>query len=107
MPNATAQIIQTVTDAATCAFDFSVSRDAKVTLGGSRTFTFTGALAGDLLTVIVIQDATGSRLVTFPATVKWAGGTAPTLTTTASKQDHFYFRYDGTNYYEVSQKLNF
>lgn len=43
------------------------------------------------------QDATGGRLVTHPAGVKWAaGGTAPTLTSTAAKVDLIeYFSRDG------------
>lgn len=33
------------------------------------------------------QDASGSRVVSWPASVKWAGGSAPTLTTSANKLD--------------------
>lgn len=36
---------------------------------------------------ILEQDGTGSRLVTWPSNVKWRGGSAPTLTTTASGID--------------------
>lgn len=39
------------------------------------------------VTLILKQDATGGRTVTWPASVKWAGGTAPTLTTAASAVD--------------------
>lgn len=39
------------------------------------------------VTLVVRQDATGGRLVVWPASVKWAGGTAPTLTVTASAID--------------------
>lgn len=35
----------------------------------------------------LIQDGTGSRTVTWFTTIKWAGGSAPTLTTTANKID--------------------
>lgn len=35
----------------------------------------------------VKQDATGSRLINWPSAVVWAGGTAPTLTTTADRTD--------------------
>ncbi len=35
----------------------------------------------------VIQDATGTRSFTFPASVKWPGNVAPTLTSTANKYD--------------------
>jgi len=43
------------------------------------------------LTLIQKQDGTGSRTVTWPASVKWPAGTAPTITSTASKADKFIF----------------
>lgn len=39
------------------------------------------------IVLVLTQDATGSRTVTWPASVKWAGGTQPTLTTTANAID--------------------
>lgn len=60
----------------------------------TTTFTFSNPPAtGKLgtLTLILTQDGTGSRLVTWPASVKWAGGTVPTLTTTAAGIDIFSF----------------
>lgn len=94
--------------------DFNSSTSAHVlrtfTLsGGNATFTFSNPpKAGSLVTIILVQDGTGSRTVTWPASVKWStgnGGT-PTLTTTASKRDVFHFVYDGSSYYEVSRALN-
>ena len=60
------------------------------TMGNNVTFSFTNPpVTGKLgtLTLILTQDGTGSRLATWPASVKWAGGTAPTLTTTAAGKD--------------------
>jgi hypothetical protein len=37
--------------------------------------------------------------VTWPATVIWSGGTAPTLTTTVGKVDIVTLVFDGTNFY--------
>jgi hypothetical protein len=96
----------TLTDAATIAVDFSISNSHFVTLGGSRTLTFSNPQSGEIYCLKVTQDATGSRTLTFPSTVKWAGGSAPTLTTTASRTDFIYFMYDGTSYVDVSIKLN-
>jgi len=50
-------------------------------------------------TLIFTADGT-PRAVTWPASVKWAGGTAPTLTSTNGKQDIFTFvtRDAGTSY---------
>ncbi|MFC1729750.1 hypothetical protein ACFL6I_05380 [candidate division KSB1 bacterium] len=56
-----------------------------ITLTGNCTFTFSNpptSGTGGTITLILKQDGTGSRTATWPASVKWAGGTAPTLTTT-------------------------
>lgn len=50
--------------------------------------------------VSITQDGTGSRTVTWFTTIRWAGGTAPTLTTTASKRDTFGFIRTGSNTYD-------
>lgn len=61
--------------------------------------TFPAAVAGHSFTVVLVQDATGGRLVTWPGTVQWGGGTTPVLTTTAAKRDVFSFLCaDGTNW---------
>jgi hypothetical protein len=53
------------------------------TLTGNCTFTMPTATSGTSFIVKLIQDGTGSRTVTFTG-VKWPGGTAPTITTTAT-----------------------
>jgi hypothetical protein len=61
-----------------------------LTLTANCTLTFSNPPAtgkAGSFTLILRQDATGSRTVTWPASVKWSGGTAPTLTTTASGID--------------------
>ena len=79
-----------------------------ITLTANCTFTFPTAAAGKSFLLGLLQDATGSRTVTWPGTVKWSGGTAPTLTTTASKLDVFSFVcLDGTNWVGVTAGLNF
>jgi hypothetical protein len=59
-----------------------------ITLNGNCTFTLTGATAGQLtqLELVLTQDGTGSRTVTWPASVKWSGG-APTLSALAASVD--------------------
>lgn len=59
-----------------------------VTLTGNCAFTLAGATAGAAvsLELILTQDATGSRIVTWPASVKWSG-LAPTLSTGAGEVD--------------------
>lgn len=76
------------------------------TLTGDITVTLTaGKVAGDELTLILSQDGTGSRLVTWPSNFKKAGGTL-TLSTGAGAVDVIKMRFDGTNWREVSRSLN-
>ena len=74
--------------------------------GNVQTFTATGAFTlalptnmqtGGSITLIIRQDATGSRVMTANASYRWAGGES-TLTTTASAIDVVQIFYDGTNY---------
>src|SRR5438105_1999186 len=106
MPEAK-QAFNTLTDGATVAVDFSISNNHQVTFAGSRTFTFSNPQAGEIYCVKIIQDATGSRLATWPSTVVWAGGSAPTLTTTALYNDMVYFLYDGSKYRDVAIVKNY
>ncbi len=94
-----------LTDGATIAVNWANGNIQKVTLGGNRTFTFANPIAGGRYLIELTQDATGSRTITLP-TIKWQGGTAPTLTTTASKTDLIALFYDGTNYFGQAS-LNF
>lgn len=67
-----------------------------LTLTGNCTFTFPTATAGRQFTLLLKQDGTGSRTITWPSSVRWAGGTAPTITATAAKTDVISFVADGT-----------
>ena len=62
----------------------------EITLTANCSFTFSNppasGKAGNFMLVLK-QDATGSRTVTWPAAVDWPSATAPTLTTTASGVD--------------------
>lgn len=79
--------------------DWTAGNKQKITLTGNCTFTFTDPSGPCNLILKLIQDGTGSRTVTWPATVKWPEGTAPTLSTAASSVDIVSFYWDGTNYY--------
>lgn len=95
-----------LTDGATITVSWNNSNTQSVTLGGNRTFVFNDPKDGSRYTLIVKQDATGSRTAIWPATVKWAGGTAPVLTTTANRTDCFTFVWNGTGYLATAS-LNF
>ena len=69
------------------------------TLTGNCTFTMPTATAGKSFVLILTQDATGSRTAVFTS-VKWPGGTAPTITTTASTGiDILTFVANGTSWF--------
>ena len=75
------------TDGATVTFNLATSNIHTVTLGGNRILALSNSAVGQCFMLRLAQDATGSRTVTWFTTIKWAGGAAPTLTTTASKAD--------------------
>ena len=80
---------------------------AKVTLGANRTLgAGTGGIAGAFISLLIIQDGTGSRTVTFNAAYEFKDDTAITLTTTVNKGDLFVFRYNGSKWLEVGRNLN-
>lgn len=78
---------QTVSGATTVVF--STARVHKLTMTGNITLALSGAvnLRACGLTLYLVQDGTGSRLVTWPASVKWPNGSAPILTTTPNAID--------------------
>ena len=77
-----------------------------ITLTGNATITMPTATSGKSFVMFLRQDATGGRTVTW-STVKWPGGTAPTITATASRQDILSFFADGTNWYGVTVSQNY
>ena len=80
--------ITTLTDGATVTPDFAASNNYTLTLGGNRTIANpTNLTAGQSGSIFLVQDGTGSRLASWGSYWDFAGGTAPTLTTTASAVD--------------------
>lgn len=57
----------------------------------------TSMVAGLIYRLTVVQDSTGSRLITWGSNFKFSGGTPPTLSTAANALDEFMFSCDGTN----------
>jgi len=94
----------TLTDASTISWNVLTSPVAKVTLGANRTLgAGSGAITGQFVSLLIIQDGTGSRTVSFNAVYEFKEDTAPTLTTTANKGDLFVFRYNGSKFLEVGR----
>jgi|TARA_R100001079_G_scaffold5376_1_gene3311 hypothetical protein len=94
----------TLTDGSTVSWDASTQDVCKLTLGGNRTMAApTNNTTGQFISILVIQDGTGSRTLTWNAVFEFASDTAPTLTTTANLGDIFVFRYNGSKWLEVGR----
>ena len=89
-----------LTDAATISWAASTAQTATFTfVSSNRTMGApTGLVNGAFYALAIIQNA-GSNTITWNSVFKWTGGTAPTLTTTASRWDILTFFADGTNWY--------
>ena len=97
---------QTATGDGTTTIDWGLGNKFEFTFGAqNETFIFTAPSKPGNFLLKMIQDGVGSRTATWPASVKWPGGSAPTLTTTATTGvDIISFYYDGTNYYGVASR---
>lgn len=84
---------------------FAVSLNAAITSITFSNIPASGTAYG--LTLAFTADGT-ARAVTWPAAVKWSGGTAPTLTSTLNKVDIFVLTtWDGTTWYAMVGGQNF
>lgn len=89
---ATWQNMITLTDASTLTLNLAQTQNFTVTLGGNRTVAnATNIQTGQSGMLVVRQDGTGSRTLTFGTGWRFPGNTAPTLTTTASAVDVIVF----------------
>jgi hypothetical protein len=79
--------------------DWNNGNSQKCTLTGNVTFTLSNPVAGSWYSLECIQDGTGGRTMTLPATVRWTNGSsAPTFTTTAARVTLLSLYYTGTVY---------
>jgi len=85
--NAAAEIV-TLADGANITPDFTTGNNFEVTLAGNRTLNNpTGVTTGQSGVIFVKQDSSGSRTLGVQTHWQFAGGTAPTFTTTANAVD--------------------
>lgn len=88
------------TGTVTC--DLTAGNIQRVRATGNFTLAFSNPGSAERFLIIIQQDGTGSRTVTWPTKIRWLNGTGatdsttdkPTLTTTANKVDIFSFIYD-------------
>jgi hypothetical protein len=96
-----------LTDAATIAVDLSLGNNFTVTLAGNRTLGApTNVTAGQSGVIVVTQDGTGSRTLAYNSVYKFAGGSAVTLTTTASAVDVLAYYVESASRITVTSLLN-
>jgi len=87
--------------AGTATLDLTTGNIQAITMpAGNITIAISNEVVGQCFLIEITQDGGGSRTVTWFTTIKWAGGSAPVLTTTASKRDVFGFRVTGTDTYD-------
>ena len=101
-------IEDTLTDASSIVWNVINSPVAKVTLTANRAMaapTGTGIAAGQMISVLVIQDAGGTNTLTWNAVYEFPSDTAPTLTSTGALGDLFSFRYNGAKWLLIGQTL--
>jgi len=80
--------VSALTDGSTITPDFAAANNYSLTIGGNRTLANpTNLTAGQSGAIVITQDGTGSRTLAYGSYFKFSGGTAPTLTTTASAVD--------------------
>jgi hypothetical protein len=99
---------QTATGSGTTTIDWKLGNIMLFQFGAfNETFVFTPPTKPGVYILRLVQDSVGSRTAAFPVTVKWMGGTPPTLTATPTTgKDYLTFIFDGTNYDGV-ESLNF
>jgi len=85
----------------TATLDLSKGNKHDITMpAGNITIAISNATVGQAFIVSITQDSVGSRTVTWFTTIRWADGSAPTLTTTANKRDIFGFIVTGSGTYD-------
>ena len=82
----------TLTDAASIVPSFDAGNTFVVTLGGNRTLAApTSANIGQSGSIRIIQDATGSRTLSYNSAYQFVSGSAPTMDTSAGAQSILVF----------------
>ena len=99
--------ITALSDGATITIDMATACHHSVTLGGNRTFAApSNQVVGQAGSIFITQDGTGSRTASFNSAFKFVGGTAPTLTTTASATDRIDYIIKSSNVIHCAVSLD-
>ena len=99
--------ITALSDGATLTIDMATACHHSVTLGGNRTFAApSNQVVGQAGSIFITQDGSGSRTAAFNSAFKFVGGTAPTLTTTASATDRIDYIIKSSNVIHCAVSLD-
>jgi len=83
---------------ASASLDWTKGNHQYLLVKGTTTLTFTDPSGPTTLILRTKVDPAGGT-ISFPASVKWSGGTAPTYSTGSGDIDVYSFYFDGTDYY--------
>lgn len=107
-----ARATQTLAANGAVTIDASLGNYHEITLQANATsstisfsYSTSSNYIGMEMTILWRQDGTGSRTYAWPTNCKFAGAAAPTATTTANRADLVTFRFDGTNWNEISRSV--
>jgi hypothetical protein len=78
--------------------DASRSNVHAVTMTAASTMTLSNMVSGQTINVQITQDATGGRVITWPAGLLWLGGVTPALSAAAAAIDMLVITCVGTNF---------
>jgi hypothetical protein len=82
--------------------DWSIAQKQVVTIDVNKTLTFLPPPGVGNFLLRIVQ--TSNKNITWPASIKWAGGLALNISNGAGKIDIASFYWNGTNYYATSSK---
>lgn len=84
----------------TVNLDWRYRRRMKQTLAASTIYTFTAPPTDTSFEIVVVQDATGGRIVTWPS-IQWIGGLPKNANDAPNAVSVFRFWYNGSSYFEI------
>ena len=79
--------------------DWTKGDRQKIVITSAITFTYSGAVAGQTLTLWMVEGGVGNFSITFPSMYWGPNGTVPTWVITAGATNAAIIRFDGSSYY--------
>lgn len=99
-------VVDVVAGVGTFTVDWSLGPAIRVTLKGNITLAMKNQRGGQRYVLILKQDATGSRTVTWPSIAKFTAG-APVMSAPANVSDAMDLFFDGGSWYLLGASQGF